>query len=58
VILLIFIFIGLWSLPTLATYLHLRAMSRLLIAFLLGGIWLVVSLSFISNVFDEQKRGN
>lgn len=57
-ILLIFIFIGLWLLPSLVTYMHLRAVSPLLIACLLGWIWFVVSLPFLSKLLDKHDQGN
>ena len=57
-IVLILIFIGLWLLPSLVTYMHLRLVSPLLIACLLGGLWVVVSLPFVSSLLDRQERQN
>ena len=57
-IMLIFIVVGIWLLPWLVTYLHIRAISPVLLAFLLGGIWLVVSLPFLSSLLDRQERQN
>lgn len=57
-IVLVFIIVGLWLLPWLVTYLHMRTVPSVLLAFLLGGVWLVVSLPFLPNLLDRQEHQN
>lgn len=55
---LIFIIVGIWLLPWFVTYLHIQTLSPVILAFLLGGLSLVVSLPFLSSLLDRQERQN